>query len=52
MLVLAARTQSLKAEVINLSTNTRNYITLQQFIDISQEAWREYGEKPTKIRIV
>lgn len=52
LIVLAARIQTIKAEVINLSTTTRNYVTLQQFIEYSQEAWREYGEKPAKIRIV
>lgn len=42
----------MKADIINLSTTTRNYITLQQFIDFNRQAWREYGEKPAKVRIV
>ena len=52
LLVLAGKHQNSKAEVVNLSTTTRNYITLQQFIEISREAWREYGEKPGKVKIV
>ena len=40
LVVLAGKQQNSKAEVVNLSTTTRNYITLQQFIEISREAWR------------
>ena len=36
LLVLAGKNQMAKAEVVNLSTTTRNYITLQQFVEISR----------------
>ena len=52
LLVLAFKQPAQKCETINLSTTTRNFLTLQQFIETSQEAWREYGEKPSKIKIV
>lgn len=44
LLVLASRS-CLKGETVNLSTSTRNYVTLQQFINTAREAWQEYGEK-------
>ena len=36
LLILATRDSSSRAEVINLSTSTRNYITLQQLVDHSR----------------
>ena len=43
LLVHSCKETASRAEVINLSTSMRNYITLQQFVEISIEAWREYG---------
>ena len=51
LLVLSARNKGLKAETINLSTSTRNYITLQQYTAYCQEAWQEQGAKPSKVTI-
>lgn len=52
MLVLAAREQTTRVETLNLSTTTRNFITLRQFVEVCLEAWREYGEKVKSIGIV
>jgi hypothetical protein len=43
LLVLSAKPQPSRSEVVNLSTTSRNYITLQQFVEYAREAWREYG---------
>lgn len=51
MIVLSVRSTNLRAETVNLSTSTRNYITLQQFIEYCQEAWQEYGTKTPKITV-
>lgn len=52
LLVVSLRKSSSKAETLNLSTSTRNYITLQQFLKYGQEAWEEYGKKAPKISVV
>lgn len=51
LLVLSIRNSELKAETVNLSTSTRNYITLQQYLAYCQDAWEEYGTKSSKITI-
>lgn len=51
LLVLSARNSGLKAETINLSTSTRNYVTLEQFLIYCKDAWQEQGAKPPKITI-
>ena len=52
LVVLGGREQGNKVEFVNLSTTTRNYITLREFVELCGEAWREYGEKPRKVSIV
>ena len=39
LVVLAARQSPFKAETVNLSTSTRNYVTLEQFLNTGREAW-------------
>jgi hypothetical protein len=52
LIVVSLRKNSSRAETLNLSTCTRNYITLQQFLKYGQEAWEEYGKKVPKISVV
>jgi uncharacterized protein (DUF2384 family) len=51
MIVLAARNSQFKAETINLSTSTRNHITLKDFLETGRQAWEEYGENVGKIEV-
>lgn len=52
ILVIMCRNSNSKAETINLSTSTRNYITLQDFVENCKQAWQDYGYKTSKVRLV
>lgn len=51
LLVLAARQTELKAEIVNISTSTRNYLTLQQCITYGRDAWQEYSTKAPQVTV-
>ena len=52
ILILMCKGSKSRAETINLSTSTRNYISLEDFIENCRQAWSQYGYKTNKVRIV